>query len=122
MICAKPTDWKTTPMPLKRVHISLDKTFSKEEIEYLKIGFIPKDMDHRWFMYWQDNSLYLHRSWVGVCIYVVNFTLKDDVYKATNIIVNRDPLEYSLIDDDKDRSTTLKLIKMLIVNNKNLKL
>ena len=38
-----------------------------------KIGscWMPED---KWFIYWENDTLFFHRSWTGVCVYIVRFT------------------------------------------------
>ncbi len=58
---AKPTDWKIKPMPPERSTISLDRAFTPEEMERIRMGVIPREMEDKWFIYWKDDVLLLHR-------------------------------------------------------------
>jgi 8-oxo-dGTP diphosphatase len=62
---AKPTDWKTYPLPSKKITIRLDRTFSPQEMKRLSEGLVPRQMEDKWFIYWKDDTLYFHRSWTG---------------------------------------------------------
>ena len=65
---AKVSDWETTPLPAKRTKIVLERRFSTEEIQCMRSGLIPAVMEDKWFIYWQDDTLFFHRSWTGFCI------------------------------------------------------
>ena len=36
-----------------------------EEFERVKAGLIPEQMEDKWFIYYEEPSLFLHRSWTG---------------------------------------------------------
>ena len=42
-------------------------------MDLIKKGVIPKAMEDKWFIYYDtsENKLYLHRSWTGFLMYVV---------------------------------------------------
>ena len=40
-------------------------------------GYVPMDMNDKWFAFMEDDCLYLHRSWTGFGIYEVTFATKD---------------------------------------------
>jgi len=64
------SDWKTHPLPAKRVELSLNHTFTQSEMDYIRNGVIPGQMEDKWFIYFADDALYFHRSWTGFCIYI----------------------------------------------------
>ena len=72
---AKKGDWKTTNMPEKNKTVPLNVGFSDEQMGKIKSGFIPEEMEDKWFIYYveEEQSLYLHRSWTGFCVYIVQF-------------------------------------------------
>jgi len=61
--------WEIIKMKQNKVVLPINKRYSKEEYNKIKQGFIPKVMEDRWFVYFEDNKLYMHRSWTGNCIY-----------------------------------------------------
>ena len=100
-------DWEISPMPEKTAAFTVKRHFTDEEIENLKAGHLPEEMEDRWFAYFEDNKLYIHRSWSGICVYVVEFHFKKeslfdfhaDQHKVT---VNRDNDQYSNTDIEED--------------------
>lgn len=88
---AMPTDWETTPMPTQHLTIPLDRSFSAPEMERIKLGVVPEQMEDKWFVYWQDSTLYFHRSWTGFCIFVVHFVPEGESCRMVSAELNRDP-------------------------------
>jgi hypothetical protein len=108
-------DWKTHRMPKRRTTISVDKSFSAEEMERIKLGLIPVLMEHRWFIYYKEDKLYWHRSWTGFCIYIVEFEQDGDRFVISQVEVNRDRRQYESEDDARDAETLLWLIDELLL-------
>lgn len=100
------SDWKTVDMPASRDMFILRRTFSDEQMQALRKGNIPKEMEDKWFWYMDGNTLYAHRSWTGFCIYIMEFSA-DNNHKVT---VNRDPEQYKCTSVDEDISTLNKLL------------
>lgn len=113
---AAPTDWKTEPMPAQKITISLDRTFSSQEITRIRSGLIPQQMEDKWFIYWQDDALFFHRSWTGYCIYTVHFAAAGDGSKMVSAEVNRDPSQYRETNDQQDAAMIAYLIDVLLLH------
>ena len=75
---ATQNDWKTTDMPEARANLKVERAFSSEEMERIKYGLIPEEMEDKWVIYYEDDRLYLHRSWTGYRIYAVEFQKWED--------------------------------------------
>jgi hypothetical protein len=73
MKIAKRDDWKTEPLPDISKSIAIDLNYSKSEFDRIVIGNIPEEMEDKWFVFYEDPWLYLHRSWTGFCIFKVRF-------------------------------------------------
>jgi hypothetical protein len=76
---AKPTDWKTEALPSLKSTIRLDRTFSPDEMNLIKRGLVPEEMEDKWFIYWKDGTLFFHRSWTGYCLYAVHFVAESEI-------------------------------------------
>ena len=59
-------------------------------------------MEDKWFIYWNDNTLYFHRSWTGMCLYIVHFEAARDGHKIISADINRDPDQYNETSDVRD--------------------
>ena len=100
------SDWKTADMPLQHETFVLDRSFSDEEMDALRLGNIPEAMEDKWFWYMEGPTLWAHRSWTGYCIYRIDF--KEDGHHI--VTVNRDPEQYSCTSIDED----IKSLNMLL--------
>jgi hypothetical protein len=88
---AKKSDCENHPLPKQFEKISLKLRYSSGEMEKICQGFIPAEMEDKWFIYFSDNVLYCHRSWTGYCVYEVYFKAEETGYSITHALVNRDP-------------------------------
>ena len=70
---AKRDDWKAIVMPDSRSTIAITRQYSDREFGRLSAGLIPREMEDKWFIYYEEPDLYLHRSWTGYCVYQVRF-------------------------------------------------
>jgi len=105
---AQPTDWKTEPMPDETDSLDFHRIFSSSEFELLRVGLIPQVMEDKWFVYYNNHTLNIHRSWTGFHIYKITLQpLEDNTYAVTQAIVNKNseqnngfdlPMLISLID------------------------
>ncbi len=118
MKAAKRSDWKAVELPLQRTNISLDRSFSQREMEKIRQGLVPQQMEDKWFIYWEDNRLSFHRSWTGFCLYIVRFVNVDDLPKMTEAAVNRDPRQYSETSKAKDAKMISYLVDCLLLRRK----
>lgn len=117
MNTAKPTDWKTKPLPSTKATIHLERTFSSREMERIRAGLVPQQMEDKWFIYWENDALFFHRSWTGVCIYVVRFTAEGDGGKMIGADVNREPEQYGETSDKKDAKMISYLVDVLLLRH-----
>jgi hypothetical protein len=99
---AKRSDWSVQEMPKENITVQLSKKFSNQEMTKMKQGSIPESQDDKWFIFYEDNKLYFHRSWTGFCIYIVKFEEKDDGYTTTEVIINRNKKQYTSENDAID--------------------
>jgi hypothetical protein len=59
-------------------------------------------MEQKWFIFFERNRLYVHRSWTGYCIYIAHFKKNPGGYVLSGAEVNRDPKQYDETDDAYD--------------------
>ncbi|MFO7815127.1 MAG: hypothetical protein R6V14_05260 [Halanaerobiales bacterium] len=109
--------WKTSDMPEEKVSLPIDQKYSKKEYNKIKQGFIPKGMEDRWFIYFEKDKLYLHRSWTGLCVYELNFIKKNEKYIISEGYLNAKIAEQGNIKGLKDEvNTVLSLVEMFLLN------
>lgn len=112
---AEQCDWQTEELPSKRTTIPLNRSFSPSEIQRMRAGLVPQEMEDKWFVYWQNDRLFFHRSWTGFCVYVVRFISQGDCYRMIEADVNRDPEQYSETNDQRDAVMISHLIDVLLL-------
>ncbi|MFN4014221.1 MAG: NUDIX domain-containing protein [Reyranella sp.] len=112
-------DWRTLPMPKQRTTIALDLRYGAEEMHRIRKGFLPTSMDDKWFIWFDDPVLHLHRSWTGYTNYRVQFVPDGDGWRATSAVVNRNSKQYGGKDDEEDRKNIAAYIDDLLVKRRS---
>ena len=72
-------------------------------------------MEDRWFIFLEDATLFFHRSWSGFCIVQVRLAPVGASYTIAEVLVNRDPSQYSGGSATYDRQVLLFLIDNLLL-------
>ena len=103
------------PMPATHITVALDRLFSKDEAALLKLGFLPQEMEDKWFIYFENDILHFHRSWTGVCIYQVSFKQEGDTLRMNQAIVNRDPDQYAEAHAERDQEMISQMIDAFLL-------
>jgi hypothetical protein len=65
---ASRTSWKCEPFR-EGATLPYQAAFDSEQFARLKEGFIPQEMEDKWFIYYEEPHLFFHRSWTGRAIY-----------------------------------------------------
>ena len=99
---AKRDDWKAIEMPRPRTSIAINRQYSDREFDRLSAGNIPQAQEDKWFVYYEEPDLFLHRSWTGFCIYQVCFQPDGRFFSTTSATVNRDQSQYTEQNDKQD--------------------
>lgn len=83
---------------------------SRAEMQAIAMGYVPMDMNDKWFAFMEDDCLYLHRSWTGLGIYEVTFAAKETGFMITSARVECDPDAYKRDSDMGERERLRDLI------------
>lgn len=102
--------WKVREMPAHHKTLLLDGSFTPDEFAQLGQGFIPQEMEDKWFIYFDGEWLHFHRSWTGACIFQLQILADNNLYRANQALVNRHPDQYRATNDQHD----VQLISFLI--------
>lgn len=105
-------NWIVKEMPVQNKRLDFQRAYTESDFQLIAAGLIAKEMEDKWFIYFEDPWLYLHRSWSGVCIYKVRIVQDGERSLAVEAVVNRDTDQYRLEDDDYD----LRIVDFLIDN------
>ena len=111
---AQKHDWKTEEMPLETETFSMEIELSESEYEQLQNGIIPQEMEDKWFIYFEEDTLYIHRSWTEFCIYILEFPKDFQKSKRFSVIVNRNVTQHLETDIEKDKIMITILINQLV--------
>jgi hypothetical protein len=106
------------PLPAQRSQLSLERAFTEQEYERICVGFIPERMEDKWFMFAEEDTLYIHRSWTGNCIYQLTLIKQGTSHIVAEAFVNRDQGQYSGSDDHYDENMLMFLIDHLLLNKR----
>ena len=71
---ATKSSWKIRKPPCKREPLGYEHVFNETDAERLQHGLIPQGMEDKWFAYFEDGWLHLHRSWTGSLIYWIKLS------------------------------------------------
>ena len=115
MQIASRISWKCKPLPKQKNRLDHHPAFDDLEAEQLAAGFIPREMEDKWFIFFENGLLHMHRSWTGYCIYRVQFEDGPDGCRATEAIVNDDPDQYRANGDPREIESLRALIRILLL-------
>lgn len=107
--------WKNLPMPERRQRLEVRRSYSADEYARISRGLVPEQMEDKWFILLEDETLSLFRSWTGYCVYAVRLVEQDGRYAIAEAWVNRDPEQYLATDDRYDSKMLLYLIDELLL-------
>jgi hypothetical protein len=107
---ATAASWQHKPLPDQRAPLPYERRFTAGEHARVVRGLIPGQTDDKWFIYFEDGLLRLHRSATGVCIYGVQLSVEDEGSVVTGAWVSRATGEYTRTDDAYD----VRLLSFLV--------
>lgn len=102
-------DWRRIPFT-SGSPIPFQATFSRQEWDRLREGLIPEAMEDKWFVYFEEPHLFLHRSWTGQPTYRVRLVPYDDGAAVAEALCVPEVLEESSAEYEA------KLLDFLISN------
>ena len=111
--------WKTRGIPEEKKKLAFTRTYSLAEYQRLQMGFIPDEIENKWFIYMEKDWLYFHHSWTGICIYQAHLEHTKGGYEVIETWVNRDPEQYTNTDDQRDIASLNLLIDRFLLDKKN---
>jgi hypothetical protein len=84
-------------------------SFSPREYEILRRGLIPAEMEDKWFVFWEADSLFFHRSWTGHGIYQVTFRPSSRGFDVSHAAVATE-VDYYRRGSDHDEARLLDFL------------
>lgn len=102
-------------MPEQQTEVALGQRLTDAEMKQIRRGFIPEQMEDKWFIFWRNNVLSFHRSWTGHCMYQVTFEKDLKGWYMLTAVVNRDPAQYQETDNARDAERIQYLVDVLLL-------
>jgi ADP-ribosylglycohydrolase len=101
--------WKNHPIDNPK-RIAIDLHFTDKQFSKLITGLIQQEMEDKWFIYFENEWLYFHRSWTGNGMYKAKLNKQTDGYSITEFWAERNQEKYKNEDDSTDIETISFLI------------
>ena len=114
-MAATSSSWKRLEAPAEREDLKLQALFTDSDAEEMMQGFVPKQMEDKWFIYFEDGWLWFHRSWTGAAIYALRLDGSPVGIRVVESWVNRNPEQYKLKDTEFDRKLVTYLIDSILL-------
>lgn len=89
--------------------------FDEQEFQRIMMGYIPEQMEEKWFAYFENGWLHFHRSWTGFEIYKAEIVAFDGSYVINSFWVERNSEKYGNTNDESDIDTLCFLIAILLL-------
>jgi O-acetyl-ADP-ribose deacetylase (regulator of RNase III) len=115
---ARPGDWKTQPFSENHVELSIRRVYSSAEMTRIRDGLVPEEMEDKWFIVWNGETLDLYRSWTGLHVYRVAFAAAPFGERIARAYATRDSSQYTETSDEVDACTVLELIDGLLLDRR----
>jgi O-acetyl-ADP-ribose deacetylase (regulator of RNase III) len=109
------SDWKILPLSKTRTPLNMQRTFAADEYRHLQAGFRPREMEDKWFIFFEENWLNFHRSWTGYCIFRLYIQPVGETYQIIEAWATRDPGQYTNTNPDFDIQTIIQLIDLFLL-------
>ena len=85
--------WKALPFD-SLAPFAYHAKFTRDEYAILRRGLIPAAMEDKWFIFWEADSLFFHRSWTGHGVYRVDFQPSGDQFEAVQAFIATEGQQY----------------------------
>ncbi|MCA9962118.1 MAG: hypothetical protein KC443_23950, partial [Anaerolineales bacterium] len=82
---ATAASWQIKPMPAARRALELDGRYTAPEMAQIALGFIPREQQDKWFVYFDGEWLHVHRSWTGTCIFQLQLLPDGETYRTEQL-------------------------------------
>lgn len=106
-------------MPRRRARLVFERALTSDEHARAARGFIPQEMEDKWFIFLDGEWLSFHHSWTGICTYRVRLETRGDGYAVTETWVNREPRQYQASDDAFETALLGFLIDRLLLGRES---
>ena len=95
--------------------IPINLAFNEEQYQKLILGLKPKEMENRWRIYFENDTLCFLRSWTGYHVFDAKIIKENDFYYIKEFLAERNPEKNKNTNDDYDINAISELINKIIV-------
>lgn len=78
--------------------IPYEDRFTEAEYKRLREGLVPREMEDKWFIYFDEPYLFFHRSWTGKSVYRLKLSADADGANVTEALCGSDVLDLTGAD------------------------
>ncbi len=93
--------WDIKPMPSSKTRLEFKQEFSSQEFRRIKAGYLPKTMEEHWFIFCENQWIFFHEAWSGVCFFQMRLQKINNRYAVVETWVNHHSKQ-SIKDDISD--------------------
>ncbi len=101
--------WQNIPID-NPTRIDIDFHFTEKQFAKIIRGLIPEQMEDKWFIFYENEWLYFHRSWTGNGMYKAKIIKEENSYYIKEFWAERNKEKYKNEDDNEDKQTISLLI------------
>jgi hypothetical protein len=94
--------------------IAIDLSFDEAQYQKLILGLSAKEMENRWRIKFENDTLFFQRSWTGYTIFEAKIHKENNLYYIYSFYAERNPEKYKITDDAYDVEAFIALIDKLI--------
>ena len=102
------------PMQEPTEAFRVDMHLTPDQLELLSGGLIPKGVEEKWQIYVEEDSLFIHRSWTGQCMYKIRIEPAQGGYRLGEARTTR---VYGRTDFQSERELIQSLVASVIERN-----
>ena len=114
---AAKSNWKTLDATQQCEPLEYEYVFDDADADRLQLGLIPREMEDKWFVYFENGWVYLHRSWTGFLIYWLRLDGCPDGVRVVESWVNRNSDQYLETDTAYDRMMLDFLLRRMLLGH-----
>ncbi len=94
--------------------IVIDLSFDEAQYQKLIFGLSAKEMENRWRIKFENDTLFFQRSWTGYTIFEAKIHKEKNRYFINEFLAERNPEKYRNTDDTYDTEVITRKINKLL--------
>jgi hypothetical protein len=118
MTVEPPLSHQYPPIPSQCDPLDFHATYSDADFAAIARGFVPTDMDEKWRVDYENDWLYLRRSWTGCYIFWLRLERCPEGARVAESYVSRDRTQYRGIPLTSERELLADLIENLLLRTR----